>query len=56
MEIVVFVIEAIIYDKKIGRENPITKNKYHQNGYAAIANLVSLIVGLIIAKSIPGIF
>ena len=56
MEIVVFVIEAIIYDKKIGRENPITKNKYHPYGYAAIANLVSLIVGLIIAKSIPGIF
>ncbi|MBQ7944767.1 MAG: hypothetical protein IJ326_11980 [Lachnospiraceae bacterium] len=56
MEIVVFIIEAFIYDKAIGRENKATGKKYHPWAYAAVANLISIIVGIWIARVIPGIF
>jgi len=56
MEIVVFVIEGVIYDKSIGRRNYDTGKKYYPYLYAAVANLVSLFVGIWIAKLIPGIF
>jgi len=56
MEIVVFVVEAIIYTKMIGQENKATGKKYHPWVYAAVANLVSFIVGIWIARVIPGIF
>lgn len=56
MEMVVFIIEAIIYDKLIGRENKTTGKKYHPWAYAFTANVVSIIVGIWIAKMIPGIF
>lgn len=56
MEIFVFIIEAFIYDKAIGRENKATGKKYHPWAYAAVANLISIIVGIWIARVIPGIF
>lgn len=56
MECVVFVIEGIIYDKAIGRVNSDTGKALHPYLYAAVANLASLIVGIWIAKLIPGIF
>ncbi len=56
MEIVVFVVEAIIYTKMIGRENKETGKKYHPWAYAVVANLISVIVGIWIARVIPGIF
>ncbi len=56
MEIVVFFIEALVYDKLIGRENEITKKKYRPYWYAAVANIVSFLLGMWIARAIPGIF
>lgn len=56
MEIVVLVIEAIIYDKLIGREDKTSGKKYHPWAYAVVANLISVIVGIWIARIIPGIF
>lgn len=56
MECVVFLLEAILYDKIIGRKNPTNTKRYHPYGYAAVANLVSLGVGMWIARIIPGMF
>ncbi len=56
MEIVVFIIEALIYNKLIGCKNKATGRKYHPWAYAAVANIVSIIIGIWIARAIPGIF
>lgn len=56
MECVVFIIEAVIFDKVIGRVNKATNKKYHPYLYALVANIVSFMVGMCIAKAIPGFF
>ncbi len=56
MEIVVFVVEAIIYAKVIGQKNKATGKTYHPWAYSAVANVVSIVIGIWIAKVIPGIF
>ena len=56
MEIVVFVVEAIIYTKMIGHENKETGKRYHPWVYSAVANIVSIVIGIWIARVIPGIF
>lgn len=56
MEIVVFVLEGAIYRKAIGQANAENGKRNHPYLYAAVANLGSLIVGIWIAKLIPGIF
>lgn len=56
MEMVVFAIEAVIYTKFIDkRDNSMDKIR-HPVMYAALANLVSIVVGIWIAKLVPGIF
>ncbi len=56
MEIVVFVIEAVIYTKFIDKKDGNTDKVRYPVMYAAMANLVSIIVGIWIAKAMPGIF
>jgi len=56
MEFVVFLLEGVIYHKAIAPMNTETEKRHHPYLYAALANLVSLIVGIWIAKVVPGIF
>ena len=56
MEIVVLMIEAIVYRKHIGGMNPRTDKKYHPCWYAVTANVLSFVVGVGIAQAIPGMF
>lgn len=56
MECVVFALEGVLYAKLIGRENLKTGKKYYPYLYAAVANIVSFILGLWIARMVPGIF
>lgn len=56
MELVVFLIEAAVYSKFIGKINGNAKKRIHPAGYAAVANIVSFLVGIWIARAIPGIF
>ena len=56
IEVVIFVIEAVIYSKFIGRENVSTKVKYHPFWYSAVANIASFVVGMWVSNVIPGIF
>lgn len=56
MEIVVFVLEGLIYRTAIGKTNPRNDKPYHPWRYALAANAVSFAVGLLTAKVIPGIF
>ena len=56
MEIVVFILEGIIYSKAIGQVNAENEKRNHPYLYAAVANFASLLVGIWIAKVIPGIF
>lgn len=56
MEMVVFGIESFLYCKLLPRTNPQTEKTYHPCWYAFVANVVSFVVGMQIAKWIPGIF
>ena len=56
MEIVVFVIEAVVYTKFIDKTDSSMDKVRHPVMYALLANLVSIVVGIWIAKSVPGIF
>lgn len=56
MEIVVFAIEALIYTKFIDKMECNKDKARHPVVYAALANLVSIVVGIWIAKAVPGIF
>ncbi|MBR2045507.1 MAG: hypothetical protein IJ958_05160 [Agathobacter sp.] len=56
MEIVIFAMEAFLYSKLLPRTNPQTERTYHPCWYAFVANIVSFILGMQIAKWIPGIF
>ena len=55
MEMVVFAMEAVVYTKYINKTNDMDKVRYPVM-YAAVANLVSIAVGIWIAKVVPGIF
>lgn len=56
MEIIVFIIEAVLFSILLPRVNPQTEKRYHPCWYAFTANLISFIVGMMIAKCLPGIF
>ncbi len=56
MECVVFALEAVVYAKLLDRTDGELEMAKHPIAYAALANIVSLIVGVWIAKMIPGIF
>jgi len=56
MEFVIFALEAVIYVKLLDRTDGEQGVVRHPVLYAALANLVSLMVGIWIAKMIPGIF
>lgn len=56
MELLIFALEATVYAKIIGRTNPTTGKKLHPCLYALVANLMSFLVGMWIAKVIPGVF
>lgn len=56
MELVVFTIEAVIYKKSITKVDGMTGKVRYPVIYAALANLMSFIVGIWIAKIISGIF
>ncbi|WP_426348577.1 hypothetical protein ACPWSR_12575 [Alloiococcus sp. CFN-8] len=56
IEAVIFVIEAVIYSKFVGRENVLTKVKHHPFWYSAVANTASFLLGLWISNIVPGIF
>ncbi len=56
MEIVVFVIEGIIYSKYLRRFADDNKKVYGPWKYSFIANAASFAAGMLIAKLIPGIF
>ncbi len=56
MEFVIFALEAVIYVKLLDRTDGEKEMAKHPVVYAALANIVSLIAGIWIAKMIPGIF
>lgn len=56
MELVVFALEAVVYVKLLDRTDGEQGVVRHPVLYAALANLVSLVAGIWIAKMIPGIF
>lgn len=56
LEIVVFVIEAMLYGRFMRNMSEAPRKKRVYITYAFVANLVSFVVGFQIAKVIPGIF
>lgn len=56
MEIVVFAIETFIYRKCIESQIEINNAKRLATCYALVANIVSFVVGMWLAQTIPGIF
>ncbi len=56
LEILVLAGEAVIYGAFLGREKYGSVSKGRAVGYACVANVVSFIVGLWIARQLPGIF
>lgn len=49
MEVVILMMEAAVYKRKLEPEK-------HPGRYAVVANIVSFIIGMWLAKTIPGIF
>jgi hypothetical protein len=56
MELVVFVIEGVVYAKLLRRYETRAERKIHPWLYAFAANILSFAVGMLIAKWMPGIF
>ncbi len=56
MEGVVFAIEAVVYARLLDRTDGELEITKHPVAYALLANIVSFIAGIWIAKMIPGIF
>ena len=56
LETLVFVIEAVVYCIWLRKVSGCPKKKRVYVGYAWVANTVSFIVGMIIARLLPGIF
>ena len=56
LEIVVFILEAILYCTLLKKASITKKKNWYYVLYSFIANLVSFVAGLIIANVIPGIF
>ena len=55
-EIIVFVTEAVIYAFALRKSDNYRKNKYFYVLYSLVANCISFVCGIFIAKIIPGIF
>ena len=56
LEIVVFILEAILYCTLLKKASITKKKNWYYVLYSFIANLVSFVAGMIIANVIPGIF
>lgn len=56
LEIVVFVIEAMLYSRILKKNSDNPKQKWFYWLYALIANAVSFGAGIVIAQILPGIF
>jgi len=56
MEIAVFIIEGLVYRKRLSRFDTRPDRKIHPWLYALAANILSFAVGLLIVRWLPGIF
>ena len=56
MEMVVFAMEAVIYTRLLDKTDAVSGKERHPVLYAALANFVSIVLGIWIAKVVPGIF
>lgn len=56
LELAVFLVEGVIYKALLYRYEKKPGRSLHPWGYAFIANLASFVIGMLIAKWIPGIF
>lgn len=56
LEVLVFVIEAVLYSRVLGRWGEKSRRRCFYIIYALAANSASFVIGMLIAKAIPGIF
>ncbi len=56
MELLVFILEGFVFSKLLYRYEESSRRKIHPWLYALAANISSFVVGMLIAKWIPGIF
>jgi hypothetical protein len=56
MEFAVFIIEGVVYSRLLHRHEATAGRKAHPWLYSLAANVASFVIGMMIAKLMPGIF
>ena len=56
MEFAVFIIEGVVYSRLLHRHEATAGRKAHHWLYSLAANVASFVIGMMIAKLMPGIF